>query len=64
MNQPERDDPEAEARIVAQIPMGRWAGPREIAAAAVLLCSPAASFVTGEVLVADGGQTVTSAREA
>lgn len=64
MNQEERDDPEAEARILAQIPMGRWGRPEEIAAAAVFLCSPASSFITGEVLVVDGGQTVTSAREA
>jgi NAD(P)-dependent dehydrogenase (short-subunit alcohol dehydrogenase family) len=64
MNHEERDDPEAEARILAQIPMGRWGRPEEIAAAAVFLCSPAASFITGEILVVDGGQTVTSAREA
>ncbi|GIV00515.1 MAG: hypothetical protein KatS3mg014_2130 [Actinomycetota bacterium] len=63
MNAPEKADPEAEARILAQIPMGRWGRAEEIAAAAVFLCSDAASFITGEVLVADGGQTVTSARE-
>jgi NAD(P)-dependent dehydrogenase (short-subunit alcohol dehydrogenase family) len=63
MNQPERDDPETDRRILAQIPMGRWGRPEEIAEAALFLCSPAASFITGEVLVADGGQTLTSARE-
>ncbi len=63
MNAPEKADPQAEARILGQIPMGRWGRPEEIAAAAVFLCSDAASFITGEVLVVDGGQTVTSARE-
>jgi 2-deoxy-D-gluconate 3-dehydrogenase len=64
MNQAEREDPEAEARILSAIPMGRWGRPEEIAAAAVFLCSPAASFITGETLIIDGGQTLTSARDA
>jgi len=64
MNEAERNDPEAEAKILSAIPMGRWGRPEEIAAAAVFLCSPAASFITGETLIIDGGQTLTSARSA
>ena len=64
MNEAERSDPQAEARILSAIPMGRWGRPEEIAAAAVFLCSPAASFITGETLIIDGGQTLTSARDA
>ena len=38
-------------------PMNRMAEPHEIASAALFLCSPASSYVTGEVLVVDGGYT-------
>jgi NAD(P)-dependent dehydrogenase (short-subunit alcohol dehydrogenase family) len=44
--------------IAAEVPMGRISEPEEIARAIIWLCSDAASFITGHVLVADGGLTV------
>ena len=41
--------------LLTRVPLGRIAEPDEIAAAAVWLCSPQASYITGSVLVADGG---------
>lgn len=41
--------------FVAQTPMGRLGTPEEIAAAALYLASPAADFVTGQVLSPNGG---------
>jgi NAD(P)-dependent dehydrogenase (short-subunit alcohol dehydrogenase family) len=49
---------EGRDRVIAQEPIGRMGTPDEIAAAVVWLCSPAASFVTGHAMVADGGQTL------
>jgi NAD(P)-dependent dehydrogenase (short-subunit alcohol dehydrogenase family) len=49
--------PELDASFVAQTPMGRIAAPEEVAEGALWLCSDAASFVTGHVLVVDGGHT-------
>lgn len=39
-------------------PMRRWGRPGEIGAAAVFLCAPGASYVTGHVLTVDGGMSV------
>ena len=41
--------------ITGNTPQGRWGQPAEIAAAAIFLCSPAASFIQGETLFVDGG---------
>jgi 3-oxoacyl-[acyl-carrier protein] reductase len=43
------------ARNVAQIPLGRIGTPEEFANVAVFLASPAAAYVTGQVLAVDGG---------
>lgn len=47
--------PDLEASHTAQTPMARIAAPEEVAEGALWLCSDAASFVTGQVLVIDGG---------
>lgn len=44
--------------IESSVPMNRFGTPEEMADAAVFLCSERASFITGAVMVVDGGQTV------
>jgi len=44
--------------IKSTVPMNRFGTPEEIADAAVFLCSDRAKFITGSLLVVDGGQTV------
>ncbi|REK86250.1 SDR family NAD(P)-dependent oxidoreductase [Streptomyces inhibens] len=41
--------------LMAQVPLGRYGRPEEIAAAIVFLAGPAASYITGAVLDVDGG---------
>ena len=48
-------NPEEEAQQIEDTPLGRAADPKEVAEAAVWLCSDAASFVTGHAMSADGG---------
>jgi hypothetical protein len=49
-------DEESSARLRAQIPVGRFGTVDEVSDAACYLLSPYADFITGEVLVIDGGQ--------
>ncbi|MGV0909113.1 SDR family oxidoreductase [Martelella sp. FOR1707] len=50
-----RDDPERSRQILERIPAGRWGKPEDIAGAALFLASPAAAYVNGHILAADGG---------
>jgi 3-oxoacyl-[acyl-carrier protein] reductase len=54
-----KSNPEAIKKLIkTSVPMNRFGTPHEIADAAVFLCSERASFITGSMLVIDGGQTV------
>lgn len=44
--------------ILGRTPLGRWGQPSDLLGGVLYLCSPAASFVTGAVLVIDGGYAV------
>lgn len=43
--------------LLAKIPLGRFGGDHDLKGAAVFLASEASAYVTGHVLVVDGGQT-------
>jgi 3-oxoacyl-[acyl-carrier protein] reductase len=53
-----RTDERFREKYLARIPLGRWAEPTEIAPVFVFFASDASSYVTGQVLAADGGMTI------
>ena len=48
-------DPKMEAALMAEIPLGRWGKPEEVAALAVFLASDSAAYCTGGTFFIDGG---------
>lgn len=51
-------DPDLYQQVLKKIPWGRFGSPEEIAAVTLFLASDLASWITGQTIVVDGGQTL------
>jgi NAD(P)-dependent dehydrogenase (short-subunit alcohol dehydrogenase family) len=51
------ENPQTREQVLARIPLGRVADPKDVAGAAVFFASPAGAFITGQVIYVDGGIT-------
>jgi NAD(P)-dependent dehydrogenase (short-subunit alcohol dehydrogenase family) len=59
MNSGARQDESFTKNILSMIPLGRWGVPDDVANVALFLACDASAFMTGSVVVVDGGQTLT-----
>jgi gluconate 5-dehydrogenase len=50
-------NPQTREQITGRIPLGRVADPRDVVGTAIFLCAGASDFITGQVLMVDGGIT-------
>ncbi|OJD21958.1 hypothetical protein ACJ73_06702 [Blastomyces percursus] len=55
MNAALMNNPERSSAILSRIPAGRWGTPEDFKGAVVFLASEASSYVSGEIICADGG---------
>lgn len=49
---------EIKNKVLQNIPLGRMGSPEEIAQVVVFLASPAASYITGQTIIVDGGMVM------
>jgi gluconate 5-dehydrogenase len=57
LNAPLIQDAAFSSWVCQRTPLGRWGTPEDIGLAALFLASPAAGFITGQILYVDGGWT-------
>jgi len=50
--------PALKQRLAEQIPLGRWGTPEDVAAAAIYLASDAARYLTGQMIMVNGGDVM------
>jgi glucose 1-dehydrogenase len=58
INKPVLEDPHESAKVLSEIPLGRWGHVSDVARAVAWLASEQASYVTGATLFVDGGMTL------
>ncbi len=58
INQSVLEDPKESAKVVSEIPLGRWGHVSDVARAVAWLASDQAGYVTGATLFVDGGMTL------
>jgi len=56
----DRENPEFSAKVMARLPIKRWAAPMELAGTALFLASTAGRLVNGVTIPVDGGYGATS----
>lgn len=57
-SEPALSDPEYASQFLQRIPAARFGTPEDVAAAALLFCSPAGSYITGTTIAVDGGLAI------